>query len=157
MQDVSKSGIDPHRLTASSVTGTEIEQVTDSQRQAAKIMNFLLIYGGSAKTLQWRVLSDYGIFIPLKEAEEAREVLSGLRWRKRMAGAAALRDEQYHSAPLPQLLAGILFPASHLHKDGPGQEADLASLWNRNQSQQVPDVQYTLSGYRRRSDQAGDG
>lgn len=73
MQEAFQNGIDLHRLTASSVTGTEIEQVTDSQRQSAKIMNYLLIYGGSAKTLQWRILSDYGIFIPLKEAEEARE------------------------------------------------------------------------------------
>jgi hypothetical protein len=27
-------------------------------------MNFLLIYGGSAKTLQYKILSDFGIFIP---------------------------------------------------------------------------------------------
>jgi len=88
MQEAFQNGIDLHRLTASNVTGTEIEQVTDSQRQAAKIMNFLLIYGGSAKTLQWRVLSDYGIFIPLKEAEEARErfflAYDGVReWQER--------------------------------------------------------------------------
>ena len=88
MQDAFKSGIDLHRLTASRVTGVEIEQVTDSQRQAAKIMNFLLIYGGSAKTLQWRILSDYGMFIPLKEAEEAKErffqAYEGVRvWQER--------------------------------------------------------------------------
>jgi DNA polymerase I-like protein with 3'-5' exonuclease and polymerase domains len=73
MQEAFRDGIDLHRLTASKISGTPVEQVTNSQRQAAKIMNFLLIYGGSAKTLQWRILSDYGVFISLKEAEEAKE------------------------------------------------------------------------------------
>jgi DNA polymerase-1 len=88
MQEAFQDGIDLHRLTVSRVTGTEIEQVTDSQRQAAKIMNFLLIYGGSAKSLQWRILSDYGVFISLKEAEEAKEkfflAYEGVReWQER--------------------------------------------------------------------------
>ena len=73
MQEAFQNGIDLHRLTASKISGTAIEQVTDSQRQAAKIMNFLLIYGGSAKTLQWRILSDYGRFMSLDEAEEAKD------------------------------------------------------------------------------------
>lgn len=73
MQEALQNGIDLHSLTASRISGVPIEQVTDSQRQAAKIMNFLLIYGGSARTLQWRILSDYGRFISLAEAEEAKE------------------------------------------------------------------------------------
>ena len=60
MQEAFIKGIDLHRLTASRISGTPVDQVTDSQRQAAKAMNFLLIYGGSAKSLQWRILSDYG-------------------------------------------------------------------------------------------------
>ncbi len=72
MHEAFRNGIDLHRLTASKISGATIEQVTAQQRQAAKIMNFLLIYGGSAKTLQWRALSDYGVFMSLDEAEEAR-------------------------------------------------------------------------------------
>ncbi len=88
MQEAFRNSIDLHRLTASRINGSAIEQVTDSQRQAAKIMNFLLIYGGSARTLQWRILSDYSVFISLKEAEEALErfflTYEGVRkWQKR--------------------------------------------------------------------------
>jgi len=41
-------------------------------------MNFLLIYGRSAKTLQWRISSDYGTFISLEEAEERAEEYAGI-------------------------------------------------------------------------------
>jgi DNA polymerase-1 len=47
MQEAFWNGVDLHRLTASKIGAVAIDQVTDSQRQAAKIMNFLLIYGGS--------------------------------------------------------------------------------------------------------------
>lgn len=73
MQQAFINGVDLHRLTASRISGTPLEEVTDSQRQAAKAMNFLFIYGGSARTLQWRILSDYGEFICLDEAEERME------------------------------------------------------------------------------------
>ena len=73
MQEAFQSGIDLHRLTASRIAGVPVEQVTDAQRRAAKVMNFLLIYGGSARTLQSRVLSDYGIFMSADEAEQAKE------------------------------------------------------------------------------------
>jgi len=73
MQEAFKGGVDLHRLTASQMAGVPVEQVTDAQRKAAKIMNFLLIYGGSARTLQSRILSDYGIFMSSDEAEQARE------------------------------------------------------------------------------------
>jgi DNA polymerase-1 len=88
MREAFRDGIDLHRLTASKINGTAPEEVTDSQRQAAKIMNFLLIYGGSAKTLQWKVLSDYGKFMSLDEAEEAKtrffQTYEGIReWQER--------------------------------------------------------------------------
>jgi DNA polymerase I-like protein with 3'-5' exonuclease and polymerase domains len=72
MQEAFWDGVDLHKLTASKIGGADMALVTDSQRQSAKIMNFLLIYGGSAKTLQWKVLSDYGRFMSLDEAEEAK-------------------------------------------------------------------------------------
>jgi len=88
MQEAFHEGVDLHRLTACKISGVPPDQVTDQQRQAAKIMNFLLIYGGSAKTLQWRVLSDYGRFMSLDEAEEAKtrffQTYEGVRvWQER--------------------------------------------------------------------------
>jgi DNA polymerase-1 len=88
MQEAFREGVDLHRLTACKIGETDIAQVTDQQRQAAKIMNFLLIYGGSAKTLQWKVLSDYGRFMSLDEAEEAKtrffQTYEGVRvWQER--------------------------------------------------------------------------
>ena len=73
MLDAFQNGADLHKLTASRMAGVPVEEVTDAQRKAAKIMNFLLIYGGSARTLQSRILSDYGIFMSSDEAEQARE------------------------------------------------------------------------------------
>jgi DNA polymerase-1 len=73
MQDAFSGGIDLHRLTASRIGRKAMKEVTAEERQAAKIMNFLLIYGGSAKTLQYRVQSDLGIWMSADEAEEAKE------------------------------------------------------------------------------------
>ncbi len=100
MQEAFQNGIDLHRLTASRINGAAIEQVTDSERQAAKIMNFLLIYGGSARTLQWRILSDFGVFISLKEAEEAKEkfflAYEGVReWQERQLSEMSYTVQHY--------------------------------------------------------------
>jgi len=88
MIEALKNGVDLHRLTASRISGVPIEQVTEAQRKAAKAMNFLLIYGGSARSLQSRILSDYGIFMSSDEAEQARENFFGCyegvrEWQKR--------------------------------------------------------------------------
>jgi len=92
MQDAFVGGLDLHRLTASRIGGKKPEEVIAKERQAAKIMNFLLIYGGSAKTLQYRVQSDYGIFMSADEAEVAKErffeAYSGVReWQERQVMA----------------------------------------------------------------------
>lgn len=73
MLEAFQRGVDLHRLTAGRMSGKEPEEVTARERQAAKIMNFLLIYGGSAKTLQYRVQSDLGIWMSTDEAEQAKE------------------------------------------------------------------------------------
>jgi len=73
MLEAFSGGLDLHRLTASRISGKTLSEVTAKERQAAKIMNFLLIYGGSAKTLQYRAMADYGINMSGDEAEEAKE------------------------------------------------------------------------------------
>jgi len=103
MQEAFQNGVDLHRLTASRISGVPIEQVTDSQRQSAKIMNFLLIYGGSARTLQWRILSDFGTFISLEEAEAAKEKFfksyEGVReWQERqLSGMSYTVQHHFHN------------------------------------------------------------
>ena len=92
MLDAFAGGLDLHRLTASRIGSKEIEAVTAKERQAAKIMNFLLIYGGSAQALQYRVQSDYGIWMSADEAEEAKErffeAYSGIReWKEKQVMA----------------------------------------------------------------------
>ncbi|MDD4650800.1 MAG: DNA polymerase [Methanothrix sp.] len=73
MLEALQRGADLHRLTASQMSGKKTEEVTAKERRAAKIMNFLLIYGGSASTLQSRVQTDLGIWMSGDEAEAAKE------------------------------------------------------------------------------------
>jgi DNA polymerase-1 len=63
---------DLHKMTACKISGLSLDQVTEDDRQAAKCINYLLIYGGSAQTLQQRSYYDYGVIMSLDEAEEAR-------------------------------------------------------------------------------------
>lgn len=100
MLEAFKNGVDLHRLTASRISGVPIEQVTQAQRKAAKTMNFLLIYGGSARSLQSRILSDYGIFISSDEAEQAREnflsCYQGVReWQERQLSEMSFTVQHY--------------------------------------------------------------
>jgi len=88
MIEAFREGQDLHRLTASKISGLPLEQISKEQRNAAKVVNFLLIYGGSAETLQWHALSDYGIIMSLEEACQARdkyfEAYSGVKeWQER--------------------------------------------------------------------------
>jgi DNA polymerase I len=95
-----QDGVDLHRLTASKIAGQPIEQISEDQRRAAKIINFLLIYGGSAETLQLRALLDYGIYMSLEEAENSREkyfeVYSGVReWQEEQIMGMSYTHEHY--------------------------------------------------------------
>jgi DNA polymerase-1 len=91
---------DLHKTTASKISGLSPDQVTEEQRQAAKCINYLLIYGGSAETLQQRSFYDYGVVMSLDEAEEARERYfehySGIReWQERQIMAMNYTYEHY--------------------------------------------------------------
>jgi DNA polymerase-1 len=67
-----QEGQDLHRLTASSIAGIPLEDVTKDQRQAAKGANFGLIYGASASRFQATAKEDYGADMSLEEAERIR-------------------------------------------------------------------------------------
>ena len=95
-----QAGQDIHRLTASMITGQPLDQVTKDQRQAAKIINFLLIYGGSAETLQQHAICDYGLAMSLDEAREYQEkyfeVYSGVReWQRRQVEAMSYTHQHW--------------------------------------------------------------
>jgi len=69
MIDAYKKGEDLHTKTASSIFGKRPEEVSEEERFVAKTINFGILYGMGAKSLQARV-SREGINIPLKKAEE---------------------------------------------------------------------------------------
>ena len=68
-----KKGQDLHALTASLMANKNILEVTKSERQAAKAVNFGLIYAMGAKGLQAYAKNVYGTDMTLQEAELFRE------------------------------------------------------------------------------------
>jgi len=102
MLNAFQGDLDLHSLTASKISGLPADQITREHRQAAKIINFLLIYGGSAQTLQQRALLDYGIFMSSEEAREARDryfdIYSGVReWQeKQIMGMSYTHEHYFH-------------------------------------------------------------
>ena len=52
--------------------GKNSDDVTKSERQAAKAINFGLIFGAGAKTLRQQAIASYGLDMSLEEAIEAK-------------------------------------------------------------------------------------
>ena len=96
MLEAYRTGEDLHRLTASLVTGTPLDEVTKEQRQAAKAVNFGLIYGMGAETLKSSAKRNYGVTLSLKEAKDFKEAFfqayPGIAaWHNRMRGERETR------------------------------------------------------------------
>lgn len=70
--DAFENGEDPHRLTASYITGKPVDKVTKEERQSAKGVNFGFIYGMSAESFVDYARTEYGVTITLNEAIEFR-------------------------------------------------------------------------------------
>ena len=66
-------GKDLHKLTASLVTETPLEEVTDEDRQRAKAVNFGLLFAMGAKGLQDYAKNTFGVDMRLKEASGFKE------------------------------------------------------------------------------------
>lgn len=66
------NGRDLHREVAAERAGKEPADVTKIERQAAKAINFGLIFGAGAKTLRQQAISSYGLEMSLEEAIEAK-------------------------------------------------------------------------------------
>lgn len=72
INDAYANGRDLHREVAAERAGKESTEVTKSERQAAKAINFGLIFGAGAKTLREQAISSYGINMSMAEAQEAK-------------------------------------------------------------------------------------
>ena len=84
MIEAYRTGKDLHALTAALISNKRIEEVSKKERQAAKAVNFGLIYAMGAKGLQGYAKSVYGIDMSLEEAELFRD-----RFFKAYKGIAA--------------------------------------------------------------------
>ena len=73
MIEAYRSGEDLHRLTASLLTEIVIAEVTDEQRQAAKAVNFGLLYAMGSKALRDYARNNYQVEISLVQAEEFKD------------------------------------------------------------------------------------
>lgn len=84
MRNAYQSGEDLHTLTASLLTNTPPDQVTKQQRQAAKAVNFGLIYGMGAAGLAQYASQSYGVSMTLEEAQHFRDayfqIYPGISW-----------------------------------------------------------------------------
>ena len=95
MIEAYRNGEDLHRLTASLVQNISPEDVTQEQRNAAKAINFGLIYGMGPKGLMYSAKANYGVEMSLDEAQTFKrryfEAYSGIRAWHRKSG----RELQY--------------------------------------------------------------
>lgn len=88
MLEAYNSGQDLHALTASLMANKNISEVTKAERQAAKAVNFGLIYAMGAKGLQSYAKTVYGVSMSLQEAETFRN-----RFFKAYKGIAAWHEK----------------------------------------------------------------
>ena len=66
-----RDGVDLHKLTASIIAGIPLDDVTKAQRQAAKAINFGLIYGMQPPSLRLYAKANYGVEMTEQDAQEA--------------------------------------------------------------------------------------
>ena len=88
MTEAYQNGADLHRLTASLVQDVSLDEITTAQRQAAKAINFGLIFGMGPRGLRYSAKHSYDVEMSLDEAKTFRnrffEVYSGIRaWHRK--------------------------------------------------------------------------
>jgi DNA polymerase-1 len=72
MIEAYRNGADLHRLTAATVLGKDLADVTKADRQTAKVVSFGLLYGQSASGLVRYAASAYGVTMEEEEAQRIR-------------------------------------------------------------------------------------
>jgi len=89
-----QNGEDLHKLTASLMLGKSIDSITSQERQAAKAVNFGLIYAMGAAGLRQYSLQSYGVEMTIAQAEEFRS-----RFFKAYTGIAKWHSNLKKSPP----------------------------------------------------------
>jgi len=89
-----RDGEDLHKLTASLMLGKPIGTITNQERQAAKAVNFGLIYAMGAAGLKQYSLQSYGVEMTIEQAEEFRN-----RYFKAYTGIARWHSSLKKSPP----------------------------------------------------------
>ena len=69
-----RNGEDLHRSMAARMSGKKPDDISKDERTAAKAVNFGLLFGAGAETLQRQAVSSYGIDMSLEEAGEYRDL-----------------------------------------------------------------------------------
>jgi len=69
-----RNGDDLHRNMAARMSGKDPQAITKAERTAAKAVNFGLLFGAGARTLQQQAASSYGVEMSIEEAEDYREL-----------------------------------------------------------------------------------
>jgi DNA polymerase-1 len=118
MIEAYRTGGDLHRLTASLVTGNAIDDITKEQRQAAKAVNFGLIFAMGARGLQAYSQDVYNVEMTIEEAEDFRE-----RYFKAYEGIRKWHDSIKRNPPRT---SRSLTGRRYFHRD----DAGLAGLYN---------------------------
>jgi DNA polymerase-1 len=72
MIEAFNNNVDIHTQTASLMAGIPLERVTPGERQSAKALNFGLLFGAGAATLQRSAARDYGVHWSEAEAQARR-------------------------------------------------------------------------------------
>ena len=96
MIEAYRDGGDLHRLTAALTMGKPIEEVSGEERQAAKAINFGLIYAMGARGLQQSAQASYGVHMNMAQAVKFRnryfENYRGIqRWQQEMERVGKMR------------------------------------------------------------------
>jgi DNA polymerase I-like protein with 3'-5' exonuclease and polymerase domains len=97
MTDDFRRGVDIHKRTAAGMLKIAIEEVDDVARKRAKPVNFSIIFGAGAAGIVATAWVNYGIDMPLEEAQEARQAFLGryaayARWKESAQPLARERD-----------------------------------------------------------------
>jgi len=103
-----QNGEDLHKLTASLMLGKPMDSITSQERQAAKAVNFGLIYAMGAAGLKQYALQSYGVEMTIEQAEAFRN-----RFFKAYTGIAHWHSNLKKSPPTEsRTLAGRKFTFS---------------------------------------------
>jgi DNA polymerase-1 len=96
MAQAYREDADLHLRTAALMLNKPEDQIDKASRTSAKIINFGALYGAGAKTIQKQAVAQYGVDMPLREAEEKlsqwrRAYPQLIGWQKTQGNRAELQ------------------------------------------------------------------